>query len=103
MIMIIFFFFFFNDTATTYIYTGCYTLSLHDALPIYCALYRNAATIEFFVVIAHAVVHIDERRGDVSVGGVSVIRGKLFGLLIRSGILRHRGLLQLCHKFRGRD
>src|SRR6187549_1623082 len=28
------FFFFFNDTATTEIYTGWYTLSLHDALPI---------------------------------------------------------------------
>src|SRR5437588_12273679 len=28
----LFFFFFFNDTATTEIYT----LSLHDALPIYC-------------------------------------------------------------------
>src|SRR5881394_396979 len=27
-------FFFFNDTATTEIYTGWYTLSLHDALPI---------------------------------------------------------------------
>ena len=25
---------FFNDTATTEIYTICYTLSLHDALPI---------------------------------------------------------------------
>src|SRR3546814_3700508 len=30
-------FFFFNDTATTDIYTYCYTLSLHDALPIYLA------------------------------------------------------------------
>src|SRR5213596_3458365 len=30
-----FFFFFFNDTATTEIYTRPYTLSLHDALPIY--------------------------------------------------------------------
>src|SRR5881394_3049252 len=29
-----FFCFFFNDTATTEIYTGWYTLSLHDALPI---------------------------------------------------------------------
>src|SRR6187549_4300508 len=28
------FFFFFNDPATTEIYTGWYTLSLHDALPI---------------------------------------------------------------------
>src|SRR5881394_4111495 len=27
-------FFFFNDTATTEIYTGWYTLSLHDALPL---------------------------------------------------------------------
>ena len=26
---------FFNDTATTEIYTPLYTLSLHDALPIY--------------------------------------------------------------------
>src|SRR5210317_2354594 len=31
-------FFFFNDTATTEIYTLSYTLSLHDALPIYIAL-----------------------------------------------------------------
>src|SRR2546430_11136732 len=30
--VVFFFFFFFNDTATTEIYT----LSLHDALPIYC-------------------------------------------------------------------
>src|SRR5213593_5217720 len=28
-------FFFFNDTATTEIYTVSYTLSLHDALPIF--------------------------------------------------------------------
>src|SRR6187549_4242278 len=32
--MSLYFFFFFNDTATTEIYTGWYTLSLHDALPI---------------------------------------------------------------------
>src|SRR5881275_3701163 len=31
----LFLFFFFNDTATTEIYTVPYTLSLHDALPIY--------------------------------------------------------------------
>src|SRR6187549_2352425 len=34
MFMFLCFFFFFNDTATTEIYTGWYTLSLHDALPI---------------------------------------------------------------------
>src|SRR2546426_7430731 len=34
--LIYFFFFFFNDTATTEIYT----LSLHDALPIWAAIYQ---------------------------------------------------------------
>src|SRR3712207_8367911 len=36
-----YFFFFFNDTATTEIYT----LSLHDALPIYAARHRGAAAV----------------------------------------------------------
>src|SRR5881394_610972 len=40
MYVFIFFFFFFNDTATTEIYTGWYTLSLHDALPICAAAPR---------------------------------------------------------------
>src|SRR3546814_6131814 len=31
-----FVFFFLNDTATSEIYTYCLTLSLHDALPIWC-------------------------------------------------------------------
>src|SRR5881398_4121077 len=35
-------FFLFNDTATTEIYTLSDTLSLHDALPIYCANGRRA-------------------------------------------------------------
>src|SRR5881396_334569 len=34
--LLFFFFFFFNDTATTEIYTVRNTLSLHDALPIWC-------------------------------------------------------------------
>src|SRR5881397_1290560 len=34
-LFIFFFFFFFNDTATTEIYTAQYTLSLHDARPIW--------------------------------------------------------------------
>jgi len=34
MYLVLFFFFFFNDTATTEIYT----LSLHDALPIWSEL-----------------------------------------------------------------
>src|SRR2546421_9103577 len=39
-----FFFFFFNDTATTEIYT----LSLHDALPIYLLVYALARDEDFF-------------------------------------------------------
>src|SRR5213080_1280836 len=35
MLLLLRFFFFFNDTATTEIYTPLYTLSLHDALPIW--------------------------------------------------------------------
>src|SRR5260221_13452854 len=38
---IFFFFFFFNDTATTEIYT----LSLHDALPIYVVIPRNCLVV----------------------------------------------------------
>src|SRR5210317_1838729 len=51
-----FFFFFFNDTATTEIYTLSYTLSLHDALPIYRA-----------------------RRGDVLPGGAAAGGGTRLG------------------------
>src|SRR2546422_3094422 len=40
--LIIRFFFFFNDTATTEIYT----LSLHDALPIYEALHFTGLSVE---------------------------------------------------------
>src|SRR3546814_7890769 len=36
VIILCFFIFFFNDTATTEIYTYLHTLSLHDALPIFC-------------------------------------------------------------------
>src|SRR2546430_7883003 len=54
-------FFFFNDTATTEIYT----LSLHDALPIFCATGRGMIHGQF----GH-VTHefIGEDRQDVLVG-----------------------------------
>src|SRR6186713_3758661 len=47
------FFFFFNDTATTEIYTPLYTLSLHDALPIYA--------LDRVVDALHLVVAADDR------------------------------------------
>src|SRR5436190_9140023 len=53
-----FLFFFFNDTATTEIYT----LSLHDALPIWCRLsYRSRGYVSFS---SHRLLHDhDGRRG----------------------------------------
>src|SRR2546428_1537933 len=48
-------FFFFNDTATTEIYT----LSLHDALPIFDAL----ALDRFAVDVEHPVDHLDAIAG----------------------------------------
>ncbi len=51
--------------------------------------------LEYFVVLGDAVIHVDERRGDIAVGGIRVVGGKLLGLLIRGGICGQRGLLQL--------
>src|SRR5437773_3836133 len=45
----LFFFFFFNDPATTEIYT----LSLHDALPIFAALRRQRQAERFARTLAH--------------------------------------------------
>ena len=46
MLLLCFFLFFFcNDTATTDIYTGEATLSLHDALPIFTVLFAVARTV----------------------------------------------------------
>src|SRR2546421_6946834 len=50
MCPLFFFFFFFNDTATTEIYT----LSLHDALPIYNG--RQAAVLRLCVLSPQVVV-----------------------------------------------
>src|SRR6187549_2723429 len=52
-------FFFFNDTATTEIYTGWYTLSLHDALPIF----RHVV-----LLFAHHHVLCRARRDAAAVG-----------------------------------
>ena len=64
------------------------------------ALHGDAHALELLVVFRNAVVHVDERRGDVAVDGVRVVGGQLLGLLIRSGILRERRLLQLGGEFR---
>src|SRR3712207_7117082 len=57
-------FFFFNDTATTEIYT----LSLHDALPIYDARDVGRAAVEVQVGDVEVIVV----RGSLGVGGEQV-------------------------------
>src|SRR2546429_3387337 len=54
----IYFFFFFNDTATTEIYT----LSLHDALPIFQSHEREAALLE--LVLPLGPLRRESRRVD---------------------------------------
>src|SRR2546428_9541357 len=58
MILSSFFFFFFNDTATTEIYT----LSLHDALPIFPATARQARRRDQERSDRRAVLDADRRR-----------------------------------------
>src|SRR6059058_6713555 len=62
------FFFFFNDTATTEIYTSLHTLSLHDALPIFCSWARNTLTREWPRCLTRSEEHTSElqSRNDIS-------------------------------------
>src|SRR5438067_7243592 len=55
--LLILFFFFFNDTATTEIYT----LSLHDALPIYAGDHRGSGEI---VLEAEAALRVQGFRSE---------------------------------------
>src|SRR5256885_15225552 len=63
LLLFYFFFFFFNDTATTEIYT----LSLHDALPIYAnpGLLVEADMDDQVVLVQHLVVlHVVQQRSE---------------------------------------
>ena len=64
------------------------------------ALHGNTHALQLFVIFRNAVVHVNQRRGNISVLRISVIGGQLLGLLVRRGILRQRRLLQLGGKFR---
>src|SRR3546814_21022959 len=52
-------FFFFNDMCTSEIYTGCNTLSIHDALPFSCIA----------AAAAHEALPADDDGGSVREGG----------------------------------
>src|SRR5437660_8930975 len=60
VISLSFFFFFFNDTATTEIYT----LSLHDALPIYTSWYQRAVLYASSCCSLSSVLGISPERQD---------------------------------------
>ena len=63
--MLLFFFFFFNDTATTEIYT----LSLHDALPIYGDLVnhgRECSVSNGQIAIQAEGAEVEFRKMDLS-------------------------------------
>src|SRR2546430_6882392 len=53
-----FLFFFFNDTATTEIYT----LSLHDALPIFGRIIRSALALASLVIVLWAFWNVTDRK-----------------------------------------
>src|SRR4029078_5848420 len=59
------------------------------------AAHRDAATFELLVIGGDAVVHEDERGGDVAVTRGGVVRRELLGVLTRRWIDRDGGLLEL--------
>src|SRR5207249_10046976 len=59
--LFLFFFFFFNDTATTEIYT----LSLHDALPIYLSIVFFEHAEEFMLICRTNVTRISVRQSGI--------------------------------------
>ena len=58
----------------------------------------NAHPLKFFVIVGNAVVDVNERRRDVAINRVRVVRRQLLGLLARGRIFGDRRLLQLGHE-----
>ena len=67
------------------------------------AAHRDAAPVEFLVVGRHSVVHVDQRRGDVTFARIRVVRRKLLGALRGRGIVRDDRLFELRHETRWLD
>ena len=63
------------------------------------AFHGNAEAFETFVVFGQAVIDVDERSGDVAVPGISVVAGKLLGLLAGGGVNGQRGFFQFGGEF----
>src|SRR5436853_7610833 len=72
-----FFCFFFNDTATTEIYT----LSLHDALPIFSDIAR-ASAIEISGILGRSEAHTDNVRSEEHTSELQSLRHLVCRLLL---------------------
>ena len=59
------------------------------------ALHRDAQPVEHLVVVAVAVVDVDQWRRDITVRRVGVVGGQLLGGLLRSGIHRNHRFAEL--------
>lgn len=46
----------------------------------------DAAASKLIVILGNAIIHINERAGDITVGRIGVVGGELLGLLVGSGI-----------------
>src|SRR2546428_606090 len=66
------------------------------------ALDGNPEALELLVIPGHAVVHVDERPGDVAVRGIGVVGGELLVLLAGRGVAGHGRLLELGDEAGGR-
>ena len=58
------------------------------------AFHRDPVALEHLVVLGPAVVHVDERPGDVAVNRIGVVDRQLFALLIRCRIDGHGRLFE---------
>ena len=105
VVVVVVFFFFFNDTATTEIYT----LSLHDALPIYSnghadgiATHSYTESVQFASQVRSASEYVNAsprfQRNSTQVSeialGMSAQRGLKGGRITLDTLLTHKAVVQ---------
>src|SRR5690349_24100512 len=90
LVTFFFFFFFFNDTATTEIYT----LSLHDALPIYQIADMERATIAAVLESCHGSQTEAAKRSEEHTSELQSRRDLVCRLLLEKKKKKHNGKCQ---------
>src|SRR5208283_5655908 len=63
-------------------------------------LHGYAELFQLLVILRDSVVHVNQRRGNISIPRERIERWQLLGLLIGSGILRQAGLFEFRREFR---